>query len=75
MYQEFIPVLIYQYLYTAIRQIIRMATPSELSISNRYHLVSTYRQPQDWVPVYYEDGGINILLIIHIQMEIMTNIH
>ena len=61
MYQESIPVSIWNYPYTAIRHLIRMATPSEPSISNRYYSVSGYGQPQDWVPVYYEDGGVNIL--------------
>ena len=75
MCQECIPVSICQYLYTAIHQIIRMATPSEPSISNRYYSVSGYGQPQDWVPVYYEDGGVIILLITHILMETMMNIH
>lgn len=41
-----------------------MATPSEPSISNRYHSINAYGQPQDWVPVYNEDGDTPLAIII-----------
>ena len=41
-----------------------MATPSESSISNRYHSINAYGQPQDWVPVYNEDGDTPLATII-----------
>lgn len=77
-YQEFIPVSICQYLYTAIRQIICMATPLATIITeyndSRYFKFDDLGKSVDWMWGVGNNVGdlLQILIIVKIMVRALS---